>query len=68
MNESEPLLTKTEASSVAEFIEINLIDTIRNDVDIDNINWLRNMISAYDKLKKYSGYVGLYDSIEEGGE
>lgn len=68
MNKSEPLLSKSEASNLAEFIEINLLDIIRNNDDIDNIGWLRSMLSAYDKLKEYSGYVGIYDPIEEGGE
>ena len=61
-------LTENEAENVAEFIEIRLFEEIRDNVDIDNINWLVSMIHAYEKLKEFSGYVGLYDNDEEGGE
>ena len=61
-------LTKDEAKNVAEFIGDWLIESIRSNPDIDNINWIKNMISAYDKLKEYSGFVGLYDNPKESGE
>ena len=55
-------LTKDEAYAVANFIDTNLIDTIRVDVDIDSMEWLRHMIHGYEKLCEFSGYVGLTES------
>lgn len=52
-------LTKKEAHALAEFVDMNLIPTIRNDTDIDSMEWLKCMIHAYEKLCKFSGYVGL---------
>ena len=52
-------LTKNEAYAVADFIDYALYDRIRNDVDIDSMEWLKNIVHAYEKLSKYSGYVGL---------
>ena len=51
-------LTKLEASAVAEFIDVNLISVIRDDIDIDSMLWLRNIIHAYEKFCEYSGYIG----------
>ena len=52
-------LTKDEAYSLANHIDCTLLDTIRNDTDIDSMGWLINIVHAYEKLGKYSGYVGL---------
>ena len=61
-------LTVGEAHAVAEFIDLNLIDTIRNDTDIDSMLWLRRIIHAFEKLSKYSGYDPMYaDEIESDG-
>lgn len=54
-------LTKDEAYAVASFIDSYLIDMIRNDTDIDNVGWLINMVTAYQKLCAFSGYEGLTD-------
>lgn len=54
MNENE--LTKDECYAVAEVIDINLFDMIRNDTDIDSMRWLRNVVRAYEKLCRRSGY------------
>jgi len=56
-------LTKDEALAIASHIDATLIDSIRDDTDIDSMQWLRNMIHGYEKLCEYSGYVGL---TEEG--
>lgn len=56
-------LTKEEAYAIANFIDMNLILSIRNDEETDSMMWLRNMIHGYEKLCKYSGYVGLTDEI-----
>ena len=58
-------ITKDEAYAVANIIDFNLIDIIRNDTDIDSIKWLRNVIHAYEKLCAYSGYVGLTEDEPE---
>ena len=58
-------LTKDEAFAVAEFIDMNLIQSVRDDTDIDSIQWLRNIIHAYEKLCLKSGYVGLTEHSEE---
>ena len=52
-------LTKKEAYAVAEFIVCNLLDYIRSDTDIDSMEWLRNIVHAYEKMCKASGFVGL---------
>ena len=44
-------LTKAEVKAIADLIEINLFDIIRNDEEIDNIDWLATMISIYEKCK-----------------
>ena len=57
-------LTKGEAYAICDFIDLSLYDRIRNDTDIDSMQWLKNILHAYEKLCKFSGYVGL----TEGGE
>ena len=49
-------LTKDEAYSLADFLDVNLIQTMRNDPDVDSMQWLCNIVHAYEKLAKYSGY------------
>lgn len=39
-------LSKVQCQVAAEFIEMNILDVIRNDTDIDNIAWLENMLEA----------------------
>lgn len=45
-------ITKDEAESLLDFIESNFYEVIRNDVDIDNINWAANIMSLYQKCKE----------------
>ncbi len=59
-------LTPNEAYAVANLIDMTLINSIRDDTDIDSMTWLRNVIHAYEKLCQYSGYVGLTE--HEGDE
>lgn len=40
-------LTKEQCSSLVELIEISLFEIIRNDPDIDNIDWLINITDVY---------------------
>lgn len=58
-------LTRQEAYAVADFIDDCLFTAIRNDHDIDSMIWLRNVVSAYEKMSKGSGYIGLIEH-EEG--
>ena len=44
-------LTESQCGNLCEFIEFNIFECIRNDTDIDNIDWLVDMIEAYQKLK-----------------
>ena len=52
-------LTKDEAYVVADLISSNLFDIIRNDSDIDSMQWLINIIKAYEKMCQVSGYKGV---------
>lgn len=45
-------LTLSQIENLLEFLEFNLIPSIRADVDIDNINYLTDMCAVYKKLKK----------------
>lgn len=45
-------LTKDQCQAVAEFIDMNLIDVIRNDTDIDNLRWVAAMLDAKNALEK----------------
>lgn len=58
-------LTKDEAYAVAEFIDMNIFDAIRNDTDWDSFQNLRDLIHGYEKCCAVSGYKGLTDSEGE---
>ena len=45
-------LTKSQCENVAEFINYNLLDEIRNDPDIDSVYWVKDMINAMEVLEK----------------
>ena len=45
-------LSKVQCEVVADFIEMNILDVIRNDTDIDNVAWLENMLEAKQALAK----------------
>ena len=47
-------LTESQCINLAEFIELNIFGFIRNDEEIDNINWLTDMIYVYKKLNEYT--------------
>lgn len=44
-------ITKDEAETLADLIEMNIFDIIRNDPDVDRIEWLCNIASVYRKCK-----------------
>ena len=58
------MLTKDEAYAVAEFIDANIFNAIRNDLDWDSFYALRNLIHAYEKCCEISGYVGVTDLVK----
>ena len=45
-------LTKIEAGAIANLIELNIFEIIRNDTDIDNIEWLCAVMEVYKKCEK----------------
>lgn len=45
-------LTKSQITNLASFIQYNFIEEIRNNDDIDNINYLVDMCDAYKVLKE----------------
>lgn len=59
------MFSKSEASAVAQHIDSTIFDYIRNDTDIDSLNWLINIIEAYKKLCRISGYVGMSENGKE---
>lgn len=57
-------ITSNEAESLRDFIEFNLLDAIRNDVDIDSLLWVYNILNVYRKC----GGLKEYDDCEGGNE
>lgn len=45
-------LTQSQVDNLIEFIELNFIDTVRNDTDIDNIDYVVDMMDALTKLRQ----------------
>lgn len=44
-------LTKTQLHNLIEFIELLFIDSIRNDPDVDNIDYVVDMMKLLTKLR-----------------
>jgi hypothetical protein len=44
-------LSKSQCKNLADFIEFNIFEVIRKDEDIDNPDWLIDMMEAYQKLR-----------------
>ena len=45
-------ITKSEAATLIDIIECYTFDIIRQNEEIDNINWLMNLMSMYKKCKE----------------
>ena len=45
-------LSKSQCGNLATFIECNLLDEIRKDPDIDNLDYLRDMLDAQKILEE----------------
>lgn len=48
----EITITKQEAETLLDLFETNLLEIIREDTEIDGLEWLSNIMSIYDKCKK----------------
>ena len=44
--------TKSQVDNLIEFIELNFIDIVRNDTDIDNSDYVVDMMDALTKLRQ----------------
>ena len=45
-------LTKSQCENLADFIQDNIFQAIRDDAEIDNMDWLIDMVDAYKKLRE----------------
>jgi hypothetical protein len=45
-------LSKDQWRNIVDFIELNLLDVIRQDIDIDNLKWVESMILAKNEIEK----------------
>lgn len=45
-------LEEHEAFNVLNFIEENIFDVIRVDTDIDNFEWLKDLVNVHRKFKE----------------
>lgn len=45
-------ITPDQATSLLDFIEFSFIDSIRNDTDCDNMDYVCNICEIYKKLKE----------------
>ena len=48
----EVILTEAEAESLKCLLDDHLIEIIQSDEDIDNMEWLANIVSIWTKCKK----------------
>ena len=44
-------LTESQCKNLCDFIEFNIFENIRGDIEIDNVDWLIEIVGAYQKLK-----------------
>lgn len=59
--------TKSQVDNLIEFIELNFIDVVRNDTDIDNIDYVVDMMDALTKLRQTRSAMQkeIYQSVME---
>lgn len=59
--------TKSQVDNLIEFIELNFIDGVRNDTDIDNIDYVVDMMDALTKLRQTRSAMQkeIYQSVME---
>lgn len=67
--ESGVTLEKVEERVLCEFLEMHLFSAIRDDREIDNMNWLVTIVGLFKRMAEDCGYVGLtYPAGEEEDE
>jgi len=47
-------LSKTQCKNLADFIDLYLLTEIRDNDELDNLDYLRDMLDAQDRLKEAS--------------
>lgn len=47
-------ITKDDAKNIAEFLELYFFQNIRDDEDIDNLEYIRSLLKSFDELKRVS--------------
>lgn len=59
--------TKSQVDNLIEFIELNFIDVVRNDTDIDNVDYVVDMMDALTKLRQTRSAMQkeIYQSVME---
>ena len=62
---AEVTLDKDELNNVIEFIELNFIESIRNDQDIDNIDYIISVMSALQKFRLAYASIKLEEESQE---
>ena len=63
---TEVVLTAEEAVSLADFLSNHLVENIRSDLDIDNINYVANLISVWENCSAVAEqyrYVRMMDGL-----
>ena len=45
-------LTKSQCNSIADFIEMNLLDVIRKDTDLECLGYVEDLLTAKTTLEK----------------
>ena len=50
-------LTKDEAESLLDYLEINLIQNIKDNPDVDSMIWLDNIMSIWRKCGGRNNYI-----------
>lgn len=61
-------LDKDQLYNIIEFIEFNFIDSIRNDTDIDNIDYIISMMSALQKFRLAYASIKLEEESQESSQ
>lgn len=61
-------LDKDELYNVIDFIEVEFIDAIRNDTEIDNIDYIVSMMSALQKFRLAYASIKLEEESEEDNQ
>ena len=61
-------LDKDELYNIIDFIEVEFINVIRNDTEIDNIDYIVSMMSALQKFRLAYASIKLEEESEEANQ